>query len=50
MISMDYMYLNEKDDMNNYPISVVHDSVSEGIWAIPAQRSRGRQLRKKESL
>ena len=38
MISMDYMYLNEKSDMKNYPILVIHDSVSEGVWAIPVQR------------
>ena len=39
MISMDYMYLNEKSDMKNCPILVIHDSVSEGVWAIPVQRN-----------
>ena len=38
MISMDYMYLNEKNDTNNNPVLVVHDSLSEGVWAIPVQK------------
>ena len=32
------MYLNEKSDDVNNPILVVHDSVSEGVWAIFVKR------------
>ena len=35
---MDYMYLNEKGDTKNCPILVVHDSVGEGVWAIPVHK------------
>ena len=38
VISMDYMYMNETMDESNNPILVVHDSVSEGVWAIFARR------------
>ena len=38
VISMDYMYMNETMDENNNPILVVHDSVSEGVWAVFAKR------------
>ena len=38
VISMDYMYLNEKNDDVNNPILVIHDSVSEGIWAVFVKR------------
>lgn len=37
MISMESMYLNDKKDDNN-PILVIHDSESEGIWAVMGQR------------
>ena len=40
VISMDYMYLNEKDDDTNNPILAVHDSESEGVWAVFARRKR----------
>ena len=32
------MYLNEKSDDANHPILVLHDSQSEGIWAIFARK------------
>ena len=38
VISMDYMYLNEKGDDINNPILAVHDSESEGVWAVFARR------------
>lgn len=36
-MSMDYMYLNDSKDDNN-PILIIHDSESEGVWAIMGQR------------
>lgn len=38
VISMDYMYLNEKSDEANCPILVIHDSHSEGVWAVFSKR------------
>ena len=37
-ITMDYMYLNEKNDDVNHPILIMHDSMSEGVWAIFARK------------
>lgn len=37
-ISMDYMFMNERTDDHNYPILVIHDSISEGVWAIFVKR------------
>lgn len=36
VISIDYMFMNEKNDPDNRPILVVHDSESQGTWAIAA--------------
>ena len=38
VLSMDYMYMNEIDDENNLPILVIHDSMSEGVWAMFVKR------------
>jgi hypothetical protein len=38
VISMDYMFMNEKGDDDNNPILVVHDGMSEGVWAILAKK------------
>ena len=35
---MDYMFMNEKSDDYKFPILVLHDSESEGVWAIFVQR------------
>ena len=31
---MDYMHMNETTDDTNNPLLVVHDSCSEGVWAV----------------
>ena len=41
VISMDYMYMNEKGDDDNNPILVMHDSMSEGVLAIMVKRKEG---------
>ena len=38
VLSMDYMFMNEKTDDYNFPILVLHDSESEGVWAIFVKR------------
>ena len=38
VLSLDYMYLNEVDDIGNLPILVAHDSASGGIWALLVKR------------
>ena len=38
VVSMDYMYMNEKGDDDNNPILVMHDGMSEGVWAIMTKR------------
>ena len=35
---MDYMFMNERTDDYNFPILVLHDSDSEGDWAIFVKR------------
>ena len=40
VISMDYMYLNEKGDEENNPILVIHDSFSEGILGDNGEEKR----------
>lgn len=34
VISMDYMDMNERGDVDNCPIIVEHDSETEGVWAL----------------
>ena len=41
VISIDYMFLNEKGDELNNPILAVHDSMSEGVWAVFLRRKGG---------
>jgi len=38
VLSMDYMFMNERTDDYNFPILVLHDSESEGVWAIFVKR------------
>ncbi|MCP2504859.1 MAG: hypothetical protein NLN65_06160 [Candidatus Poseidoniaceae archaeon] len=38
VLSMDYMFMNEKTDDYNFPILVLHDSESERAWAIFVKR------------
>lgn len=33
---MDYVYFNDRNDPRNRPVLVVHDSASQGVWAIAA--------------
>ena len=40
--------LNEKGDVRSYPMLVVHDSVSEGVWAIPAQKKKAAAMPRRE--
>ena len=34
VIATDYIYMNEMTDDTNSPIQVIHDSCSEGVWAV----------------
>lgn len=34
VISIDYLLMNENGDDHNYPTPALHDSGSEGVWAI----------------
>lgn len=36
VISIDYTYFNERGESDNRPVMVVHDSESQGAWAIAA--------------
>ena len=38
VISMDCMYMNEKDDDYNYSALVMYDTESQGAWAIYLKR------------
>ena len=41
VLSIDYMYLNEKSEDANDPILVMHDSMSEGVWFIFVRQKGG---------
>ena len=41
--AMDYMHMNETTDDTNNPLLVIHDSCSEGIWAVFTKKKGGQR-------